>query len=199
MADLDPFGSLLELIQKEWNQAEQDVKLAEQVCKNIIIPSVKELRYAGRSIVDALNLIRTGGSRREIETLLQDACFNCRRARHDAIDAASSKIAMDLEIMVSQLGYDAILPAFPLFPDLVHDLDELRNKIVISRSNRDERDKIYGELECVDLPSIVLSFNRLRECEEIMKRLAAVRRRNELLTWIGLGLAVIGVAITFMV
>jgi hypothetical protein len=50
----DDHLALLRAIQDEWNRAETDIKTAELVVNNIVIPSVKELRYAGRRIVDAL-------------------------------------------------------------------------------------------------------------------------------------------------
>jgi hypothetical protein len=109
----------LKNIRTEWDRAEEDIKLAEQVCNNIIIPSIKELRYGGRRIAEVLYQMESGGSEQDISKLLQDALFDCYRARHDAIDAATSKIAIDLEIKVEKLGFEAILPAFQEFPKLV--------------------------------------------------------------------------------
>ena len=121
---------ILAAIQKEWNRAEEDIKTAELVVNKIVLPSIKELRYAGRRVIDALMIITAnphGADEGQIRSLLDDAKFDCHRARHDAIDAATSKIAIDLEIMVSKLGYHAILPAYPDFPQLYQNLDESAN------------------------------------------------------------------------
>src|ERR1700730_11122379 len=45
--------TLLKSIQDEWNKAEGDIKTAEMVVHSIVIPSIKELRYAGRRVIDA--------------------------------------------------------------------------------------------------------------------------------------------------
>jgi len=91
--------------QDEWNRAEADIKTAEMGVHSIVIPSVKELRYGGRRVIDALMEIARNPNNADntrIKALLDDAHFDCHRARHDAIDAA--KIAADLEIMTAKLG-----------------------------------------------------------------------------------------------
>ena len=51
--------ALLALI-KQWNVAEQRIKKAEQVRGNEVVASaIFELRYAGRKVIDALELILT--------------------------------------------------------------------------------------------------------------------------------------------
>jgi len=85
---------LLRAIQDEWNRAETDIKTAETVVNNIVIPSVKELRYAGRRIIDAIMEMTANPSAYDparVRALLDDAHFDCHRARHDAIDAATAK------------------------------------------------------------------------------------------------------------
>jgi len=163
--------TLLKSIQDEWNKAEGDIKTAEMVVHSIVIPSIKELRYAGRRVIDALMVIagdQENPDHDRIKSLLDDACFDCHRARHDAIDAATAKIAADLEIMVEKLGYESILPAFPAFPSLYQNLTDIREKICKSRSDRDNRDAIYSTIETIDFRGLVASFNQMRGCEAIM-------------------------------
>jgi hypothetical protein len=121
----DEQAALLNSIAEEWNQAEEDVKVAEQICNEIVVPAIKEMRYAGRRIVDAIAKMHAGERAEEIEALLREARFDCHRARHDAIDAGTSKIAIDLEIMVKKLGPEVILPVCPGFQATkIYDLDE---------------------------------------------------------------------------
>jgi hypothetical protein len=104
--DLD---AAVSAVRDEWNNAEAAIKLAEQVNGEIVNPSVYELRYAGRRIVEAL-------AHPDIEQgkkLLGDAHFDCCRARHDAVDAATSKISADLDLAVKHLGADTVLKSFP--------------------------------------------------------------------------------------
>jgi hypothetical protein len=184
-------GSILD----EWNRSEEDIKIAEQVCNKIVIPSIKELRYAGRRIVDALTKMIAGGDQKEITALLEDARFDCHRARHDAIDAASSKIALDLETMIRKLKHQAIIPVFPAFPKLLRDLRLLRKRITESRKNRENREKIYSVLEAVDFPAFVDSFNEMRESEPIMRQLASGRRWDRVFTVGALIIAIIAVIV----
>jgi hypothetical protein len=139
--------AILKSIQDEWNKAEEDIKTAEMVVQNIVIPAIKELRYGGRRVIDVLMAI-TGNPENpdhdRITALLDDARFDCHRARHDAIDAATAKIAADLEIMVEKLGCESILPAFPSFPSLYRNLTDIRDQICKSRRNRDNREAIYS-------------------------------------------------------
>jgi len=183
--------ALLESILNEWNRAEEDIKRAEQVCNNIVIPSIKELRYAGRRIVDALLKMKAGSS--DADSLLQEARFDCHRARHDAIDAATAKMAIDLDIMVKKIGYEVILPVFPKFPNLICDLNEIREKIVASRRDRDDREKIYSVLEVVNFPALVAVHKELLGSEPIMKKMATRRRWLDLSGIAGTIFGIIGV------
>lgn len=178
MSDLDEFRDLLDSINNEWNRAEGDIKQAEQVCTKVIEPAINELRYAGRRLIDAISSASKGGDRRHIESLLTDARFDCHRARHDAVDAASSKITLDLDILQTKLGIDVVLQAFPDFPALVREVDALREKIVASRKIRENRENIYTGIEAVDFPALVSRYNLLRSSEPIMLRLAKGRRRE---------------------
>lgn len=189
----DEHLKLLAKIQQEWNRAEGDIKTAEQVVNNIVIPSVKELRYAGRRIVDALcGMASESPDTNTITALLNDACFDCHRARHDAVDAATSKIAIDIDIMIEKLQYEAILQVFPSFPSLVSDLRKIRTKIVESRRSRENREAIYSLLEENDFLRLVGTYNTMRESEHMMKAIAGRNRRNDFLSKWGVIIGLIG-------
>jgi hypothetical protein len=117
MAVWERYGERIVSILAEWDSAEEAIKLAEQVNQKVVFPSIKELRYAGRRLVEALSLINSEGPDDEISALFNDAQFNCLRARHDAIDVATAKIALDLETALKKLGPKAILETFPKFSD----------------------------------------------------------------------------------
>lgn len=192
MPPADDHAALLNSVLVEWNRAEEDIKIAEQVASKVVNPSIKELRYAGRRIVEALVKIQSDEDAVEISKLLNDALFDCYRARHDAIDAGTSKIAIDIEIMISKLNYEVILPVHPTFPKLVKDLGKVRAKIRESRKNRDNREAIYSVLESVNFPALVKSYEDLRENENIMKAIARRRRRSELIGVAGAAFGLLG-------
>jgi hypothetical protein len=188
-------SEVLRSILDEWNRAERDIKISEQVSNNIVIPSIKELRYAGRRIVEALNLMLRDESEAEVRALLADAAFDCHRARHDAIDSATAKIAVDLEIMTKKLGYEVILPVYPTFPKLVQGLIAIRRQITLSREKRQQRDAIYSVLQAADFPQLVSMFDDMRSSEHIMKTMARRRRRSEAIGVIGAVLGLVGIVL----
>lgn len=127
MSSFSTHKEILADIASKWDQAEEAIKLAEQVTHSVTYPAIAELRYAGRRIVDVLNEIANSNEEARIAELLHDAKFDCLRARHDATDAAASKIALDLEIMRKKLGYNAILktcPDFAAFTNLLVHINE---------------------------------------------------------------------------
>ena len=187
-------AQLLSSIQKEWDLAEADIKQAEQVCHSVVVPAIKELRYAGRRLVEAIQPTISAPDR--VQALLQDANFNCHRARHDAIDAGTSKIASDLDIMVSKIGHDAILKCYPDFAVMRHELSEIRAVIVESRGNREGRAAFYVNLENAQFPAIVKRHVTLQAAEPMMREMASASRRAKFYSWIfgfgGLAFGVIG-------
>ncbi len=190
MITINENKELLAEIRNEWDQAEEVIKRAEMVTGSVIIPSILELRYAGRRIVDALNGMATNTIPEKITELLQDAKFDCHRARHDAIDAATSKIASDIDTMGRRLGYQAILKAYPEFGNFSRQLSTVRQKIVESRGDRQSREAIYAALEQSEFKDLVNAYKAVQAADPIMKALA---KRERLISWGGIAGIVIGV------
>lgn len=177
----DDHVELLKDIQTEWNLAEQDIKVAETVVHNIVFPAIKELRYGGRRIVDALHILTSGDPdpKDQFRILLEEAKFDCRRARHDAVDAASAKISADLDAMVKHIGHGPILQVYADFPELVNRSLDVRDRIQNSRNRRQDREAIYAALEGDEFPVLVSEFNRMKASEAMMIALAKKGRISE--------------------
>jgi hypothetical protein len=90
--------------------------------------------------------------------------------------------------MVDKMRYDIILRVYPSFGELIQTLSELRDKIVQSRGNRENRETIYAIIETTDLPGLVKKYRNLMASEQIMRRMAIVRR------WERVGNYVVGLA-----
>lgn len=174
------------LVCEEWNKAELAIKLAEQVNGEIINPAIYELRYAGRRIVEALTIVDEDA----IKKLLADAHFDCCRARHDAIDAATSKIAADLEISVHLIGPDIVLTHFKEFPNLYGKLSDVRKLIARSREDRNNRDKIYASIQSGNLSEIIDLYRSYQASEPLLIESARKQRRaalrNSIFGWVGI-------------
>lgn len=198
MVHITDFADKLKEIRAEWDKAEGSIKIAEQINNQVVFPAVKELRYAGRRIVDALANCATTGDEGAIRALLDDALFDCYRARHDAIDAAISKISTHLDAVTSKLGYSALTVGFPDFGQLYEELGKAQEVIASSRGVRGDRDKLYVAIESVNMPPLVALYRKFKSSEPVMRGLAREERFWKVIT-IGsatiISLAALGVAI----
>lgn len=186
--------ALLELCAK-WNAAEKAIKVAEQVNGEIVNPAIYELRYAGRRVVEALAKKDDFAGAKK---LLDDAIFDCCRARHDAIDAATSKITSDIDNALEKLGPENVLKYFPACTDLIAELEVTREKIAVSRENRENRDAIYDTIEATNFEKIVSIHGSFRSSESLIKQAARKDRRNNKFSH-GLGIVgAIGVILTII-
>lgn len=170
-------GLLLQIC-SEWDKAEEDIKLTEQLNNKVVFPSIKELRYAGRRAIEVIKKHRAGADFTEIEALYRDIKFDCHRARHDAIDAGTAKIASDIELMTKKLGYNSILKVYPDFGQLHRDLESIRTQIAVSRGNTVNRNHIYQEIEDGKFPALVSKFRDLQTSESVIKGHARGERRH---------------------
>ena len=203
MAKLEDFEKLLKSVLAEWDKAESDIKIAEQLGHQVVFPAIKELRYAGRRIVDALARILANDDNGKITALLDDALFDCYRARHDAIDASISTIAAEMDVTAKKLGYNSVLKAFPDYPSLLETLAEAQEKIASSRGRREDRDAIYQAIEQCELAKVVKLYRAFKLSEHVMRSIAKEDRfwpkMGFLATIVSIVIAIvaIGVAIYF--
>jgi len=169
---LDEINALFANLRVEWDASEKLVKSAEQVCGDAVIPSIKEFRYAGRRLVDAFHALAETGDLNKANDFVQDAIFNCHCARHDAIDVATGIMASNMDVAVQKIGYVHILAAFPNFAELRRSLNEVRDKIRISRGKRSDRDAIYLTVHDTDFPGLLRLYDDYNAAEDLMKALA---------------------------
>lgn len=172
------FDPALKRVASAWNKAEATVKLAEQVNDAVINPAIYELRYAGRKLIEASECKDTDPD--QAANLLQDAYMDCCRSRHDAIDAASSKIVSDLRLSIKAIGGPTVLSHFSDWGLLLEKVNEIRGKIASSREDRLARNAIYAEIEENDLIDVIKLHRRFQAAEPIMQQ-ASKRGRMHLL------------------
>jgi len=149
MSKKSEISKALASLEVHWNLAEKAIKQAEQINAEIVNPAIYELRYAGRRLVEAMPKLDSDPD--SAKKLIEDAIFDCCRARHDAIDAATSKISADFRISIKKIGPKNLLQYFPKFTEIFAILQDTRRKIVESRGNRDNRDEIYKTIQESDM------------------------------------------------
>ena len=181
-----------------WDKAEHAIKLAEQVNGQVVNPAIYELRYAGRRLIEAYHL-EASGDLTKCADLLRDAQMDCMRARHDAIDAATSKVTVHLELAVQNLGAGRVLSCFPNWADTYQHLSAVREKIAVSRGARNDRAAIYEAIESADLPKIIKLYNEFKAQEPRLMSEAKIGRLKEAGGWIFSGaLFIVGLALEFL-
>ena len=165
----------------DWDLAEDHVKLAELVDGEAIIPSINELRYAGRRLIDALTAIAAGDVGRA-NGFLGEARFFCLRARHDALDATLLTISGDVKNKLDHLDYEVIAVCFAPLPELRTALHRASNAVAKSRGNREDRDLIYKTVATTDFPRLVELYQEFSSSQDLMVRMTKRRRWTSFLT-----------------
>ena len=156
-------------VAETWAEAEEALKITEQVLSEAMIPAVMELRYAGRKVTKALSNYLADAGSVEADRLLDDAVFDCLRARHDATDAATAKISLDLDAAIHRLGADAVRRDFSDYSKLRGKLANVRKKIAMTRGDADQRNETYDALEKHELPEIMELYEEFLAAEPSMK------------------------------
>lgn len=166
----------------EWNKAEGLMKLSERIRAEVVFPSVNELRYAGRRVVDAWAIVprlQEDEARQNFDTYIKDAIFRCHCAQHDAVDAAILFVQSTLQEYEHEFGLAAVFTHFPEVADLKARLKEADELIVSSRQDRGKRSTDYDQLAAGQLPEIILTFNKIVSSREALEKLVAEKNERD--------------------
>lgn len=197
MADGD-LSDALGRLRVEWNKTEEYLKIAEQINGKAIIPGVNELRYAGRKILEALEIFDS--DKAKALSILNDALHDCYRARHDSIDASVGMIAAHVQLSVDNLGYTRVLGALPNLGTFLDNILKVNEKIANSRGRRLNRDSIYEDIKEIDLAAIRRDYGQLKSSEPFLEQEVKRERRRTLMTYligaVGLILTIVGILVT---
>lgn len=150
------FGDL----RHEWRRAEQLLKLNEHLRHELIIPSINELRYCGRNIIDALEEIERGDEQSAMK-FLDSAESYCRRAREDSVDAAIYFLRDSLKQAEESYGIARLLKLNPQLLSFRKSLADVSTLVVGAREDRQGRVALYDEIES-RLPALVDFSEKLR-------------------------------------
>lgn len=152
-----------------WSEAEEALKISEPHVGDVVIPAIKELRYAGRKLTKGLANYANGVRLADTDKEIEDAIFDCYRSRHDATDAATAAISLRLDLALRRLGFDAVRVEFPNYVDLMALIATVRRKVSAARKDGNGRHELYADLETCELPEIVALFEKFKIVEPKMK------------------------------
>jgi hypothetical protein len=185
------FESLHEAYLRDWGHAEEVLKMVERVKNEAFYPSIKELRYAARRVVDAHNeAARPTPDREVIQVHLIEAIENCRKARHDAVDSAINFIHGELDKLVKLAGLDTVHEAFPSYAKLQLSLTHVSTLIVESRKTRIALDDKYEVVKRTHLTEIVDWYGEMQTAIPVISAIRRRRRRDFWLSALVIGLVI---------
>lgn len=193
----------------QWAVAERRIKQAEFVVGNrVVTAAISELRYAGRKLIDANQLIVGGQWRNDpkekarLLAFLADATEDCVKSKHDAIDSMMFFVSDWFGRTEEKAGLAELQKYFPDYIQLTGMISGIQDKIADSRGDRiGSRDGIYDAIEIDDYTKIIDLYRRMREAEPRVQALAARERvRGHILLWgtilgVALGIAALAVGI----
>ena len=171
----DDFDNLWVDILDEWDKAEQAIKQAEMVSSEVCTPSISEMRYAGRRLIDVLR--HKDKDPIKARDLLRDARFDCQRARHDAVDAATVFMKRMVIIATGRFSASNIRDNFPDLIEFRTQLIDAQNKISRSRHDRENRNAIYDVIQNTDLDRLISLYQRLEASEDLLTKTAEEEKR----------------------
>jgi hypothetical protein len=197
--------SLLELI-KQWNIAEKRIKKAEQVrAEQVVASAIFELRYAGRKIIDALEICLTTdintdpAATERVHTYIADATEDCVKAKHDAIDAMMTFVTTWFRRAEDFLTLEKVQQFFPDYLRITSTISTIQHNIIESRGDRTRlRDAIYDDIEVRGYDPVLELYDQMRLSGERVS--AAVeeerrrRKRDRIIVVIGVILGIAGLA-----
>ena len=183
MLDADLDKAVLDLIE-QWNIAETRIKRAEQVRANeIVAPAIFELRYAGRKIVDSLEIVLKSDissdtkSRDTVVSYIADATEDCVKAKHDAIDAMMNFVTSWFDDLEKKIGVEEIQKFFPNYFEVVGTISVIQEQIADSRGDRNKlRDSIYNRIDGEDYDKVLNLFVTMKSSQE---RVTLASNRNK--------------------
>lgn len=174
----------------QWNVAERRIKQAENArAQEVVASAIFELRYAGRKVVDVIQIAQSNDWRTDPEiseklhAYIDDAIEDCVKAKHDAIDAVISFVVRWFNEHERKLGLSYLHKCFPTYLEVTAKIADIQEKIEESRQNRTQkRDGLYDEIEIDGYDAILNLYQQMRLSEKRINRII----RTEKLAWYAL-------------
>jgi hypothetical protein len=192
----DRLNATLKRLVIQWNIAETRIKKAEHVQGGEIVASaIFELRYAGRKIIDVIDLVfknenwrQDENVYRDISAFLDDAVEDCVKAKHDAIDAMMTFVTGWFDSTERRLKLSKIQHFFPTYIETTAKIFDIQEKIAKSRGDRNTlRDLIYNEIEKDDYNAILGLYETMKLSKERVEAEAKREARNDsFLKWVAI-------------
>ncbi len=194
---------ILQRVAAHWDGAEFVIKSAETIRGEVVLPSINELRYAGRRLVDAIlvaggkSLDQARSTDEQINSFAIEAEQFCVRAQHDAVDASVLYLKNHTKLLADKFGMDEVVSHCPEYIPMCIALDEIADLIADSRRERHLRMETYVDIVKNQFPVILNKYKTLLYGENILilarKKSAYESKSKRFLFWVSISGLTIGV------
>ncbi|MBF0109266.1 MAG: hypothetical protein HQL76_08830 [Magnetococcales bacterium] len=191
---------LLNTISELFRNAEIEIKLAEQMSGNIIIPAINELRYAGNHLLKGL----LASSPKEQREQYFRALRHCQRAHYDAVEAVLLYLLDKFRTFQNdyeEVSIPAVWPDYAKHLSRFHEAHSLLKSVVKNPEDiddlKDNREKLLGPTKeaCNKLAPIVALSDSVRI--ELNKQIDTKRTSDLYARWT-IALALISILVTLL-
>ena len=182
----DRFAALAQL----WNRIEPRVKEYEHFAGAANISAINELRYAGRRLIDALQIATTaGGDAAKVADHLVVAEAYLVNADHDVTDGVCFIVMKHVDKVIRRHGREAIAEHVPDFWEVYPLVLKAQKITQCSRGERQNRKDDYRTLANEYLPKLTALYNDLIRIKALhvpddREELHSLRVRVRLITFI---------------
>lgn len=166
----DRVAERLKRLYIEWDYTEYLLKQHENILGKASTPAKNELRYAGRRLIDALQVLTNENDEDEALNLLAESIYFSHRAQHDIIDAMIAMISEAYRSAEENFYFEAIDKYFPIMAKTIVELSDIKDAVAESRKNRALRSAIYEDLQQNKIASVLRDFKQFKANEGNIKR-----------------------------
>lgn len=170
-----------------FDQAEGYMKSLEHV-DGLYIPTVNQLRYAGRHLVDFLN-----GKSTPDCSLLEKTKRHCQRAVYDAIDAHIQYHINEVESFQDDFKDVVIADIFPEYNKLIQLKNSALEFLEEGLAKNEDRGELYKEAIKLKEQFVDMT-NGLPAARDELNKKVFQQRRSAIHTWLATILAILGFA-----
>ncbi len=134
-----------------WQQIEKWLKKADHYHGKALIPAINELRYAGRQLFYAIQMLDISDEHTEIEKKhigkrIVIAEQYLQNADHDIVDSIVGTLIKETALLNTQFGKAEVTTYFPGYPKLCLDLETTKTLIQDTRHDILKRREAYQSI-----------------------------------------------------
>ena len=195
-------SDILQKFSDTYKQAEDQIKIVELIDKELVIPSVNQLRYAGYHIAKGVACFDIA----ELNKHIEKAVNHCKRSYYDANEVAVIYYLEEIQAFQNDFGKtNAVLSVVSDYCDLLAQAQDAADHIEeIKKTHFEDRDDFYTSCDphYQNLKQIVNKLSVARP--HIVNAMAADRRKVQkvvltiVLSCLGLVVAIVSAILKFL-